>query len=174
MYWLIDNAHLWYILFGIVALGFAAGWWLNRKPKYLLGVAVAIALIGLVWLLALLIVTDRKQLELNVHAMAEAVVQGKKEVLLKFLTDDFSFKGQTRGEAIDEAIREVKAFKVSEIAILQFDVEEWKEQSAKVYVRARVRHGAGDAPVPVVFRGVFVKDKGQWKLKSASYSTAPW
>jgi hypothetical protein len=172
MFWLVDHAHLWYILFGIVALGFAAGWWVNRKPKYLLGVAAAVALIGLVLLLTLLVVTDKRQLELNVHAMADALVEGKKDVLLKFVTDDFTFKGQTRGAAIDALVREAKAFKVSELQIRHFEAE-LTGQSAEVYVRILVFHGGGDQPVPVGCRGVFVKQQGQWKLKSGSYKT-PW
>jgi hypothetical protein len=104
--------------------------------------------------------------------MADAVVGGKKDALLKYLADDFNFRGQTRAEAAEQVTQDAKRYKVNEIEIRRFDVE-FTEQSAKVYIRALVHHGGGDAPVPVGCRGVFVKDKGQWKLKTAIYST-PW
>jgi hypothetical protein len=165
MSWLIDNANIWYVLFGMVALGFGTVFWLQRRPKYLLGVLAALGLMGLVWLLTLLVVTDRRQLELNVHAMADAVAEGKKEILLKHLAKDFAFQGQQREVLAESAIQAAKQHQVYDIHIFGFDVEELHEQTAKVYFRASAHARKVDRPDIVGCRGFFIKENGQWKLK---------
>ena len=69
MSWLVDNANLWYVLFGMAALGTGAAWWLRRETKYLVGVTIAVGVILLLWLLTRLVVTDRQQLELNISQL---------------------------------------------------------------------------------------------------------
>src|ERR1700683_3671021 len=105
---LVDNATLWYVLFGMSGLAFGAAWWGHRRPKLLLGVAAAVALIALLWLLTRMIVTDRQQLHRNVLAMADAVVEGKSDVLLKYFANDFEFQGRKRKELADGVTRAAK------------------------------------------------------------------
>jgi hypothetical protein len=169
MSWVVDNANTWYVLLGIVAIGFGAAFWLHRRPKYLLGVAAAVGLIALVWLLTRLVVTDRKQLELNVNAMADAVVEGKADVLLKHWAKDFEFQNQ-KGEKLAEAVvLGAKRYKVREIVISSFNVEELTDQTARVYFLVTVHHPGEETFYPLACRGSFIKENRQWKLRDVQF-----
>ena len=74
MSWLVDNANSLYILLGAIAAGFVVGWKLNARVKFLGYAAGILVLMGVIWALTLFVVSDSKQLEKNVHAMADAVV----------------------------------------------------------------------------------------------------
>jgi hypothetical protein len=169
MSWLVDNANTWYVLFGMVGIGFGVAWWLQRRSKLLLGVAAAVGLIALTWLLTRLVVTDRKRLELNVRAMADAVVEGKTDVLLKYFANDFEFQGCKRQDLANGVMRGAKQYKVKEIVISAFDVEELQERLATVYFRATVYHGAEDRPYMPACRVVFVKENDQWRVKEVRF-----
>src|SRR5438105_1997064 len=136
MSWLVDNANTWFVLLGILGLGLGMAWWIQRQPRLLLGVAAAVALIALVWLLTRLVVTDRQQLQANIREMANAVVEGKADVLLKHLANDFQFQGRQRQDLVDGIARGAKLYRVSNVVISGFDVEEWQDRSAKVFFRA--------------------------------------
>jgi hypothetical protein len=169
MSWLIDSAEIWYALLGIVALGFGTAWWMNRRAKYLLGVVVAISLITLLWLLTRLVVTERKQLKLNVRAMADAVVEGKADVLLNHFAGDFEFQGRKRKELADGVVRRAKQYQVSEIVISAFDVEELKDLRATVFFRATVHSRGEDRPYLVACRASFVKENDRWRVREVRF-----
>ncbi len=166
MYWFLDNANLWYVLFGIVGLGFGAAWWVHRRPKLLIGVAVGVNIIALIWLLNYFVVTDQRQINLIVREMADAAVDGKAEVFLKHLAKDFEFQGHKRSEVV-EKIKPFKKYQIYDIYISSFEVEELKDNMAKVYFRATVRSRMDERPLMIAFRCLFIKEDGQWKLKEA-------
>ena len=169
MPWLIDNANIWYVLLGIALLGFGTAWWLHRRPKYLLAAAAALGLIALLWLLTRLVVTDRKQLELNVRAMADAVVEGKADVLLKFLANDFTYEGRKR-ELIAEGIaKAAKKYQVYDITISGFQIEDLSDRAATVFFRAMAHSRVDERPYFAASRGSFIKENGQWKLREVRF-----
>jgi hypothetical protein len=174
MSWLIDNANAWYVLFGIIALGFAMAWWVNRDKKYLIGVVAALGCLALVWLLTRLVVTDRLQLQINVRAMADATLDGKADLIEKHLARDFHLQGRSvaRDALAQAAVQRAKQYGVHDIVISAFDVEELTAQSAKVFFRATVHHRAEDRPYPIACRGQFVREDGQWKLKDIQFFNA--
>jgi hypothetical protein len=169
MSWVVDNANTWYVLFGMIAIGFGAAWWLHRRPKYLLGVAAAVGLIALVWLLTRLVVTDRQQLKLDVGAMADAVVEEKAGSLLKHWAKDFEFQGRKRDELAQAVVKGAKLYGVRDIVISSFDVEELTDRAARVYFLATVHHRAEERPYPIACRGSFIREDGQWKLKEVLF-----
>lgn len=166
---LVDNANTWYVLFAIVGIAFFAAWWLHRRNKLLLGTVAAVGLIALLWLLTRLVVTDRQQLEANVHAMADAALQGKADALVKLFADDFEFQGRKRKDLADGIARGAKQYKVSDVVISGFDVEELQERSAKVFFRTTIHHGIDDRPYLVGCRALFVKQGEQWRLKNVEF-----
>src|SRR5690349_122568 len=89
MSWLIDHANVVYILLGIVALGFVTAWWLNKRVKFLAYALLPLALIGLFWLFTRMVVTDQQQIQLNVEAMAEAVVNQDADRLFRHVSTKF-------------------------------------------------------------------------------------
>src|SRR5438094_9394520 len=97
MAWFVDNANTLYVLFGLIAAAFLIMWRSYQWRKEFLGYAAgALAIMGVIWLLTLFVPTDRKQLESNVHAMANAVVAGKVDDLFKHISKDFNYHEMTR------------------------------------------------------------------------------
>ena len=76
LWWLVDHATVCYLLLDLAALVLVAIFWSNRRVAYLLAAGGALGLIALVWLLTIIVITDRKQLYLNVQAMARGVEEG--------------------------------------------------------------------------------------------------
>jgi hypothetical protein len=165
MSWVVDHATTWYVLLGLLASGFAAAWWVNRRPKLLLAIAAALILIGFVWLLTRLITTDRKQLELTIHAMADAVVAGKADELLKYLAKDFQFQGHNRDELVKRAARGAKEFRVSNIVISGYDVEKLEDNSATTFFRTTLYSPNNELMGFWAIRAYFIKEGGQWRLR---------
>lgn len=169
MSWFVDNAHILYVLLGIIGIAFLAAWWLHRRNKLLLGAVIAAGLILLLWLVTRMVVTDRQQLETSVHAMADAALHGKADVLVKLFADDFEFQGRKRKDLADGIVRGAKAYKVSDVVISGFDVEDLQERSAKVFFRATIHHGVDDRPYLVACRASYIKDGGQWRLRNVEF-----
>ena len=169
MAWFVDNAPTLYILIGIVALGFGAAWWLHRRRHYAIGAAVAVVMLALLWLLTRFIVTDRQQLDLNIHAMADAVVSGKTDTLLKLWATDFEFQGHKAPELAVAVVKVAKQYQVNDIHISGIDVENITATSAKVFFRATAHARGDDRPYMVACRAAFVKEGTAWKLKQAKF-----
>ncbi len=73
LWWLVDNANLVLLLLVLAALVLGVGWWLTRRGGYLLGLAAVIGLAILVWVLGLLVVTDRGRLIRTVEEVAQRI-----------------------------------------------------------------------------------------------------
>src|ERR1019366_6147014 len=158
MSWFVDNANVLYILFGLVAAGLVALWWLNKRTKYLVYAAGVLVLVGPVWLTTRFVVSDSKQLERNVHAMATAVENGKVDDLFKHFARDFTYHGMNRDMLQHAARAAIEKNKVSEVRITQFQVEEISRANKFAKTRFRVTAwGAGiDHPYPFVTQADFV------------------
>src|SRR5690348_9254350 len=95
---ILDQADVLYFLLGGAALGFLALGWMKGRPRYWLVSAGCIALIGLLFLLSNLFVTDRQQIIRNLDAMKNATIAQKPDELFKYISRDFRFGTQTREE----------------------------------------------------------------------------
>ncbi len=169
MAWLVDNAQTLYILIGMSRWAWALPGGCSGDASTLIGAAPRLACVALVWLLTHLIVTDRQQLDANIHAMADAVVTGKTESLVKLLAADFEFQGHKPPELAAAVVRVAKQYKVHDIYISNVDVEDMTATTAKVYFRATARARGDDRPYMVACRGMFVKEGREWKLKQARF-----
>ena len=170
MSWLVDNATTWFLLLGIAFLGFAAAWWSNRRRNLLIGAGVALGLLALLWILTQLVVTDRRKIEIAIRAMAEAVVNGRADILDKHLASDFIYHGSRRQDAIDGILRAAKVYQVREVRIFNFEVLDQQERTIRVFFRAAA-HGPRDdrSFPPVACRALFVKDGEHWRMKEARF-----
>jgi hypothetical protein len=166
LHWLIDNAILFYVLLGLVALAFAAVWWLRRDRRLLIGLAVAVVLIALVWLLTLLVVTDSQQLERAVREMAAAVSEDRPADLVKHLSRKFSYGPVTKDNAADFISRNVQAYGVTYVHIGRFDVKRVSRAEGKAEVVFLMRVDLSSTGVPFECHADFVLEDGQWRLLS--------
>jgi hypothetical protein len=73
LWWLVDNSNLVLLFLVLACLGLGVGWWLTRRGAFLLGLAGVAALAIAVWVLSLLIVTDRKRLVSIVNEVADRI-----------------------------------------------------------------------------------------------------
>lgn len=121
--WLVDNISTLQVLLGLVALGFGAAFYLTKRVKFLGFAALMVLVIVILGFLPRVYITDRKQLELNVREMADAVATGKADLLRSHLTEDFDFNGRKRAEAVKHAIDLAKANGVTDINIWGWEVE---------------------------------------------------
>src|SRR2546423_2920677 len=128
MSWLVDNATTFSILLGLVAAGLVMIWRSTGQNKYLGYAAGAVALIGLIWLLAWLVPTDAKQLRKNVDSMADAVVAGNVDDLFKHISKDFVYEyggtKMTRDQLYEAARLSIKRGQVGSVNISNFEVKE--------------------------------------------------
>jgi hypothetical protein len=170
MSWLVDNANTLYILLGLLAAALVFIWRSNRQIKYLGYAAGALVLIGLIWILGRFYISDSKQLEMNVNAMADAVVNGKVDDLFKHISKDFVYKGMTRDTLYEVARKSIQANKIANIGITQFKVEEISRHNKTAKARFTVTpFVAAEQPRPFATQAEFVLEGEQWKLKAVRF-----
>jgi hypothetical protein len=171
MSWLTDNATTLYILLGLIAVALFMIWRSNRQNKYLGYAAGALLLIGLIWVLSRFHITDSKQLEMNIHAMANAVVDGKMDDLFKHVSNDFVWKGQTRDMLYKAIRRAVEEHQVKNVRITSFEIKEVSR--AKKFAKTSFLVTA-TANREIMFRteAHFVLEGDQWGLKTMRFFPA--
>lgn len=164
--WLADHSGTILFLLVLIAAGWAAAWWLYRERKYLIGLAVATGLALLVWLLSVVVATDRKLLTNDLHAMAEAFGLGKKEELTRRIAPDMEYRGLKRDDLLDQGLQLARKGAVTEVRIWGVDVEHVNraEGRAQVWFGATVHGGSGEL-LMARFRGFFVLRGERWQLK---------
>lgn len=169
MSWLVDNAIPLYILLVIIAAGLVVAWRFNQRVKFLALAVIPLVLIGVIFLLTLFVVSDSKQLEMNVNAMADAVVAGKVDDLFAHISKDFNYKGMTREVLYEAARQSIQKNQVREVSIRQFSADissDRKAAKTRFRVLARV---AGADPRPFITEADFVLEGDQWKLKTMRF-----
>jgi hypothetical protein len=168
MSWFVDNANALYVLLGVVAAGMAFAWRRNRQVKFLGYAAGPLVLIGLLLLMTRVVVSDAKQLELNVHAMADAVVAGNVDELFKHISKDFRFKEMTRDTLYAKTQRTIKADRIKYVQIKNFNVDEIARDKKLAKTRFRVIASADQESI-FVTQADFVLEGDQWKLKTMRF-----
>lgn len=170
---LVDNANTWYVLFAIIAIGFAAMWWSQRRPRLLIGAAVGVGLIVALWLLTRFVVSDRQQIERKLNDLAAAAVEGKTGVFLDTLAGDFDYGGRKREDVAEAAVRAAKMYEVFDIRISSFDVEELTPPTAKVFFRVTAHMKREERQFYTSCRAEFVKEVGQWRIRRVRFFDNP-
>jgi hypothetical protein len=175
MSWLVDNANALYVLLIIVAAGLVVAWRFNQRVKFLALAVIPLLLIGVLFLLTCLVISDSKQLEMNVNAMADAVRDGEVDDLFKHISNDFSYQYQnqkmTRDQLYEAARQVIQRGRVGNIRITQFKVEEVSRANKTANVKFKVTpfDGNGDVMPPFVTQARFVLEGEQWKLKTVDF-----
>jgi hypothetical protein len=168
--WLVDDSLLIVGLLAVVALGFVAAWWFTRKKQYLLGAAGAGAAALLVWLIASLVVTDRKQIEGAIRDMADAVRAHDVDRLMSHLSNDFrSPMGKSKEEARTAAKGYMDSGDVTEAVVGDFEPPEVSREKRTATISFFVKFkGKRITPDHPGFRceTTFVLDPdNQWRVK---------
>jgi hypothetical protein len=165
MSWLVDNANALYILGLIIAAALVVTWRFNQRAKFLGLAVIPLLVMGLIFLLTRFVISDSKQLEINVHAMADAVVAGKVDELFKHVSKDFRYKHFDRELLYAAAKLNVAEHRVRGIAIRSFRVEEVSRANRFAKTSFLMR---AEAEKEILFRVEtdFVLENDQWLLKT--------
>jgi hypothetical protein len=165
-WWLVDNVNLVYVLLGVVGLVCAVQWWQTRKRKYAIAFGVVAALMGLVFLLTRLIVTDRQQLVLNVRVMAQALRERKLDTFFEHVSPAFrhgTLDARTFRTFVEERLRQldVKDFRVWGLATGEVS----RADKGQVEFMFQVEAGADRQVPPVRCEAEFAFEEGRWRLR---------
>ncbi len=165
IWWVVDNANLIYLLFTLAALFVGVAAWQTRRVKYLVWLGIIVALAALFWFLCSLVITDRKQVELNIDDMARATLDRNASRLMGHLATNFEFQGHKRKQIADAVIRTAEAGQVNGYRMWDFSIDELSrpQRKAKVTFRLRIDTARGDAHM-LLCRASFVLEGDRWLL----------
>jgi hypothetical protein len=170
MSWLVDNAFTFYVILGVVAVGLLLVWRNNRQTKYLAYTAGVLVLIGLVWLATQFYVSDSKQLENNVNAMADAVIKKNVDDLFKHISKDFRYRLMDRDAMYARVKAIIGLHEITDIRISSFHVD----SLSRAEKFAKTSFLVTPNPDKNMFRAEadFVLEGDQWKLKTLRFFMA--
>ena len=166
--WFVDNANIVYIILGFIVLGLGVSWWLNRRVKTLVLIAGVAALIALFWLFTVLVPTDRKQIEANVWAMRQAVLERKPDDLVKHWAKDFRFEEFGREDLARAVAAASDKFNVDSINLWEFDVKSLTADKAEIWFRC-VSNAKGGGSFLAICKAKFVKEGESWRLQEVAF-----
>ena len=160
----LDHANLLYVLLASLALGAFVYAWLTNRPRIAVYGLAAVGLMLLLWSLGQLVVTDRQQILLNLDAMRDATVEGKPDVLFQHLAADFHFGKLDRDELYRRVSKAIGSHKTRvHLSNQQADVH---GNVGEATFNFRADGADGSILFAASAKGTFVRDAGQWKLRS--------
>jgi hypothetical protein len=164
MHWLFDHAGAVYLILGLAAVGFLFAFRLNHRVVHLGGGAGCLVLIALFWLLSQSILTDRKQIELTVRRLADAVVSRDQSELFHCVSRDFNYQGMDRQTLYDKVAQAVKTHAVKYVHIWDFEVESLSRPERRAKVNFKTRVDSPDGERLLLLRTDFVLEDDVWKM----------
>jgi hypothetical protein len=105
--WLFEGRTSIYVILAALSVFLLLVWWQTRKRGWLIGVAVAVGLVGLYALLDRMVETDREQIVRKVNEMAAAVNSRNLDALFANISDDFR---SPRGRSKEELRNDIKGY----------------------------------------------------------------
>jgi hypothetical protein len=176
LWWLVDNANLVLLALVLLALILGVRFWLTRRGAYLIGLGGVVALMVLVWVLSLLIVTDRKRLVLTVEEVAARINKQDLAGAFQYFADDVLFKidGQnwplTRKQLLNLGERTFGKGRIEGIVVWDVEVEKVERPSAVVsfYVRPTDEQTYARCEAECVLHG-----EGDWRVKVLKITLPP-
>jgi hypothetical protein len=164
MHWLLDHTGALYLVLGASAVAFLAAFHLNRRVVHLGGAVGCLALMGLVWLLAQVVVTDSRQIERNVRTMARAVVAGSTDELFRYVARDFRFGTYNRDTLYGRVKKTVQVHHVDDIHIFEFEVVKLGRPQRQADVNFKATIHSADGTRIFLFRSGWVLEDDVWKI----------
>lgn len=167
--WLADHATTIYWVLALIAVGFVVAWYMTRRTR-LLGIAISVvAIMGVVFLLTRLVVSDRQQIENNLHAMKDAVIARQPDKFVSYLAKDFQLAGKGREEWKAEVEGKVKHHAVSGIRVWDIDIKELDRDKKTADVEFRMRADGELGPFAAFCISTFKYEEGVWKMLSVKF-----
>jgi hypothetical protein len=169
MSWLGENANAIYVLLVVIAAALVVTWRFNQQVKYLVFAFGVLVLGAVLFILIQTVPSDRKQIEDNVHAMKDAILAGQRDRLFDYVDKDFRYKDMTREDLFGQGIAAARLYKVREVKISNFRVEDLKAKTATARFGVSAWAEGNDQPFMFVTKADFVRDDRRWKLKAMRF-----
>jgi hypothetical protein len=143
--WLFEGRASVYAILAALIVFLLLVWWQTRKRWLLLGVAVAVAMIGLYALLDKTVETDREQIVRKVQEMAAAVNARDLDGLFENISDNFrSPQGKDKQQLRDTVANYLQMGMVSNVRVWDIVCEDTPSREhppARVFFRAKAESG---------------------------------
>ena len=153
---------------GVIALGLAIAYWTRRKRVYFIGFGVVVALGCLAEMIAILIVTDNEQIQVNLQAMARGVSARDTEAIFKHVANDFHIAGTDKAGLKALAERVLHDGELTEVVMWDFDRADISASGSSATISFMVKPKGNRNPQDTFFRcnAAFVREAdGKWRLK---------
>jgi hypothetical protein len=169
IWWLVDHVNMIYFLLGLVLLGVGVLFWQNKRGRDLLAMFLVIGIGVLVWFLCSLVMTDRKQVENNMRALADAALFNRPNEIEPFLAKDFQYNGMTRSEIAVWVTQMAKQQGVNGYNLTDFRIEKditRDKDQGRAEATFMLRVDGTNGSYLTRCRTIFVLEEGQWRLQS--------
>lgn len=163
-WWLVDHGNLVLLVLGLAGFVLAAIYWQNRRVKTLIAIGGILVLVVLFWFMTRLVITDRKQLELNVYGMANATLEKRPDMLRTYLSQDFTYQSLRRTDVAEKVVGAALTYRVTGFYISDFQVEEVSRKEGRARVSFRLRIDAESGVRPFLCKAEFVLETDRWGL----------
>jgi hypothetical protein len=139
--WVIDHAFVFYILLGCAAAVLAVAWWYQRKREFVIGQGVIAGAAALLFLLTLVVDTDRKRIVRTLQDMVSGVKVRDLDRTFSHIDDNcvtqFSNMRFSKGELREHAEEAVGRRGVTEIHLWDFEFLVLDRERAVVFFNAK-------------------------------------
>ena len=176
LWWVADNANLVLLVLVLAAVALGVHFWLTRRGASLLGLAGVVALMVLVWVLSLVVVTDRKQLVRTVEEVARRINQQDLTGAFGHFADkvrlEINGRGRvlTRGEILGLAKMQFQQGRIEGLIVWDVEVEKVERPHATVsfYVRPTDQQGYARCEAQCVLQG-----EKDWRVQALKVDLPP-
>jgi hypothetical protein len=169
--WLVDHTWTIYLILIVAGLVALAAWWRTRQRSAVIGLAVVAGAAALVFLLSLVIDTDRKQIARTLDAIARGMREKPPTSLFEHVSDSFQSTFMVKGGSqkwTKTDLRRVlnvvsKEWRIDRVDITELKLQSLIESEATVTFRALP---VGDfTALACPCEAQLVRDKdGKWRM----------
>lgn len=160
--WVIDHVNVLYFLLVTIAFLLAAVGWTSRQTKYFLYAAGVFGAMMLLFVLSRVVITDQKQISLNIDAMANAAANQNIDRLFDHVSKDFRHGPHNRDEISKRIAAAVKMHKVRSAYAWDKQVKVDGDQATAIF-NFRVDAEGGTAFIASA-KAKFLREGKDWKL----------
>jgi len=165
--WLVEDPTIVYLILGTLGLALFAGYWSRRKRGFLYALGVVLLLVGGVWLLDFLVVTEREKLMTSVRAMGARIQALDVDGAFRHISDDYNGTGGNKEQFRQYCKQGLTRFGVTDLKVWDESVVEMSDdqRTARVEFMAKGVGSLGQA-LWLVRANFFRNDDGQWRLRN--------
>jgi hypothetical protein len=154
------------VVFGFLAVLLLVLWWQNRTRRYLIALGAVAFLAALVFLLTLLVVSDRQVLTNTISRMANDLEKRRVNEFFQNVSSSFRHSPMDAKAFRGYVESKLKHFQVKRFHVSKFEVDLLlPRDKAKVSFRIQVDGNFSETPPPMRCDAEFVWENERWCLQ---------